>query len=105
MNLYKRYKDTSAEAKVEVERSNPFDTSTSSKAPKDEVQRALYRAARERSSVGTVDFVRENLERYEAQHLDTLIFVAQAGDRKHEHIMESRATGPPHTRVTADGPT
>lgn len=28
VNLYKRYKDTSAEAKVKVERSNPFDTST-----------------------------------------------------------------------------
>jgi hypothetical protein len=33
--------------------------------------------------------VRKNLMRYEEQHLDTVIFVAQAGDRKHEHIMES----------------
>ena len=33
--------------------------------------------------------MRANLITYEEQHLDTLIFVAQAGDRKHEHIMES----------------
>ena len=57
--------------------------------PGEEVQRALYRAARAQGSIGTVERVREHLKRYEEQHLDVLIFVAQSGDRKHEHIMES----------------
>ena len=57
--------------------------------PTDEVQRALYRAARSGTAVGTVERVRETLKTYEAQHLDVMIFVAQCGDRKHEHIMES----------------
>ena len=53
------------------------------------MQRALCRAARSDNAIGTVDSVRETLKLYEDQHLDTMIFVAQAGDRKHEHIMES----------------
>ncbi len=57
--------------------------------PQEEVQRALYRAARSGSAIGTVDTIRNNIKKYEEQHLDTLIFVAQCGDRKHEHIMES----------------
>jgi alkanesulfonate monooxygenase SsuD/methylene tetrahydromethanopterin reductase-like flavin-dependent oxidoreductase (luciferase family) len=53
------------------------------------VQRALYRAARSGSAIGSPDTIRQNLLRYEEQHLDTLILVAQCGDRKHEHIMEA----------------
>ena len=86
-NLFKRYIDSSPEAKARFEAQTA--AQISQEEPKDEVQRALYRAARERNSVGTVDQVRENLLRYEKQNLDTLIFIAQAGDRKHEHIMES----------------
>ena len=57
--------------------------------PDEEVQRALYRAARSGTAVGTVDRVNETLKTYEENHLDVMIFVAQCGDRKHEHIMES----------------
>lgn len=57
--------------------------------PDEEVQRALYRAARTGTAVGTVDRVREMLLTYEENNLDVMIFVAQCGDRKHEHIMES----------------
>ena len=57
--------------------------------PKDEVQRALYRAARSGTAVGTPDRVRKTLETYENQHLDVMVLVAQCGDRKHEHIMEA----------------
>ena len=86
-NIYKRYVDTSAEARAAQQKQTEDQIRRSE--PKEEVQRALFRAARGRGSIGTVDTVRENLLRYEAQHLDTLIFVCQAGDRKHEHIMES----------------
>ncbi len=57
--------------------------------PEDEVQRALYRAARSGTAVGTPDRVRETLKTYEDNHLDVMIFVAQCGDREHDHIMES----------------
>jgi alkanesulfonate monooxygenase SsuD/methylene tetrahydromethanopterin reductase-like flavin-dependent oxidoreductase (luciferase family) len=57
--------------------------------PTDEIQRALYRAARSGTAVGTADRVRKTLKMYEDQHLDVMILVAQCGDRKHEHIMEA----------------
>jgi alkanesulfonate monooxygenase SsuD/methylene tetrahydromethanopterin reductase-like flavin-dependent oxidoreductase (luciferase family) len=57
--------------------------------PKDEVQRALFRAARTGTAVGSPDRVRNTLRTYEEQHLDVMILVAQCGDRKHEHIMEA----------------
>lgn len=57
--------------------------------PEDEVQKALYRAARSGNAIGTTETLRKTLLKYEEQHLDTMIFVAQCGDRKHEHIMES----------------
>lgn len=63
-----------------------------SEEPADEVQKALYRAARSGNAIGTVDSLRKTLLQYEEQHLDTMIFVAQCGDRKHEHIMESIET-------------
>src|SRR5438093_276481 len=57
--------------------------------PDDEVERALYRAARSGQAIGTTDTIRRNIRRYEDNHLDVLVLVAQCGDRKHEHIMES----------------
>ena len=57
--------------------------------PEDEVQRALYRAARSGQAIGTTDSIRRNIKRYEDNHLDVMVLVAQCGDRKHEHIMES----------------
>ena len=62
---------------------------TAQAEPEDEVQRALFRAARSGSAIGTPDTIRNNIKKYEENHLDTLILVAQCGDRKHEHIMES----------------
>jgi alkanesulfonate monooxygenase SsuD/methylene tetrahydromethanopterin reductase-like flavin-dependent oxidoreductase (luciferase family) len=57
--------------------------------PEDEVQRALWRAAKRGGSIGTPDFIRDSMKKYEDAHLDLMIFVAQAGNRKHEDIMES----------------
>ena len=91
-NLYKQYRDSSSEGEAEVQAARGgFLTETQIREgePEEEVQRALYRAARSGNAIGTVDSVRETLKLYEDQHLDTMIFVAQAGDRKHEHIMES----------------
>lgn len=60
--------------------------------PADEIQKALYRAARVGNAIGTKETLRKTLLKYEEQHLDVMIFVAQCGDRKHEHIMESIET-------------
>lgn len=42
-----------------------------------------------RGAVGTPDQLREFFRRYEEAGVDQLIFIAQAGKNKHEHIMES----------------
>jgi len=60
--------------------------------PQDEIQKALYRAARSGNAIGSAETLRRTLMKYEAQHLDVMIFVAQCGDRSHEHIMESIET-------------
>jgi hypothetical protein len=39
--------------------------------------------------MGSPGFIRDNLRKYEAAHLDAMILIAQCGDRKHDHIMES----------------
>ena len=57
--------------------------------PGDEIAKALYRAARSGNAIGSAETIRRTLLKYEAQNLDVMIFVAQCGDRKHEHIMES----------------
>ncbi len=57
--------------------------------PEGENARALFRAARAKSAVGTPDSVREFAEQYEAAHQDVMLFIAQAGSRKHEDIMAS----------------
>ena len=57
--------------------------------PEDESARALYRAGRRGMFMGSPEYIRENIRKYEAAHVDCLLFVLQCGDRKHEHIMES----------------
>lgn len=57
--------------------------------PEDEVQRTLWRAAKRGGCIGSPDLIRETLLKYEAAHLDTMIFVAQSGARKHEDVMDS----------------
>jgi alkanesulfonate monooxygenase SsuD/methylene tetrahydromethanopterin reductase-like flavin-dependent oxidoreductase (luciferase family) len=59
------------------------------KEPEDEVQRALFRAARSGQAIGTPDTIRKNIKRYEDHNLDVLVFTAQSGDRKHADIMEA----------------
>ncbi|MGH2633524.1 MAG: LLM class flavin-dependent oxidoreductase [Tepidiformaceae bacterium] len=59
------------------------------KEPEEEVQRALFRAARSGQAIGTPDTIRKNIKRYEDHNLDVLVFTAQSGDRKHEDIMEA----------------
>jgi alkanesulfonate monooxygenase SsuD/methylene tetrahydromethanopterin reductase-like flavin-dependent oxidoreductase (luciferase family) len=90
-NLYRDYVDASPEAKAAAAMRKGFLSEEEMRAeePEDEVQRALYRAARSGNAIGTIERLRKTLRRYEEQHLDTMIFVAQAGDRKHDHIMES----------------
>ena len=39
--------------------------------------------------IGAPDFIRDTLRRYEAAHIDLVLFIAQSGDRKHEDIMPS----------------
>lgn len=42
-----------------------------------------------RGAVGTPEQIREFLRRYEEAGVDQLIFISQAGNNRHEHIMES----------------
>jgi hypothetical protein len=42
-----------------------------------------------RGAVGTPEQVRDYLRRYEEYGVDQVIFVSQAGNNRHEHIMES----------------
>jgi hypothetical protein len=42
-----------------------------------------------RGAVGTPEQIREFLRRYEAAGVDQVIFISQAGNNRHEHIMES----------------
>ena len=51
-------------------------------SPQDEIQKALYRAARSGNAIGTTETLRRTLTKYEDQNLDVMIFVAQCGDRK-----------------------
>jgi alkanesulfonate monooxygenase SsuD/methylene tetrahydromethanopterin reductase-like flavin-dependent oxidoreductase (luciferase family) len=57
--------------------------------PEDESARALYRMGRRGNFIGSPEFIRENCLKYEAAHLDGLLFFSQCGDRRHEDIMES----------------
>jgi len=66
-----------------------FGSGLAKEEPKDEVTRALWRAAQRGGCVGSPEFIKDTLRRYEASHLDLMIFVAQCGARKHEDVMES----------------
>ncbi len=59
------------------------------KEPEEEVQRALFRAARSGQAIGAPDTIRKNIQKYEDNNLDVLVLTAQSGDRKHEDIMEA----------------
>lgn len=94
MNIYKQFIE-----KPEEERWGPlgegfrsfggFQAGSQSEEPEDEVTRALWRAAQRGGCIGTPEFVRETLTKYEDSHLDLMIFVAQCGARKHEDVMDS----------------
>jgi alkanesulfonate monooxygenase SsuD/methylene tetrahydromethanopterin reductase-like flavin-dependent oxidoreductase (luciferase family) len=94
VNIYKRFVET-----PEEQRWGPFGEgfrgfggfqgSTIKEEPKDEVTRALWRASQRGGCIGTPQFIRETLLKYEAAHLDLMIFVAQCGARKHEDVMDS----------------
>ncbi len=66
-----------------------FGSGLSKEEPKDEVTRALWRAAQRGGCVGSPEFIKDTLRKYEASHLDLMIFVAQCGARKHEDVMDS----------------
>ncbi|HXH23310.1 MAG TPA: LLM class flavin-dependent oxidoreductase [Dehalococcoidia bacterium] len=83
-HLYREFRQRFDAAQTEAAR----DAATAQE-PADESARALYRAGRRGGFMGSPEFIRNNLRRYEAAHLDAMIFIAQCGDRKHEHIMES----------------
>jgi alkanesulfonate monooxygenase SsuD/methylene tetrahydromethanopterin reductase-like flavin-dependent oxidoreductase (luciferase family) len=83
-HLYREFRQRFDAAQSEAAR----DAATAQE-PADESARALYRAGRRGGFMGSPEFIRNNLRRYEAAHLDAMIFIAQCGDRKHEHIMES----------------
>jgi len=94
MNIYKQFIE-----KPEEERWGPlgegfrsfggFQAGAQNEEPEDEVTRALWRAAQRGGCIGTPEFVRETLTKYEESHLDMMIFVAQCGARKHEDVMDS----------------
>ena len=90
-NVYRDFLNRSTEtAAMQAERGGFLSPEEiKSEEPDDEVQKALYRAARSGNAIGTTETLRKTLLKYEEQNLDTMIFVAQCGDRRHEHIMES----------------
>ncbi|MGI8553944.1 MAG: LLM class flavin-dependent oxidoreductase [Dehalococcoidia bacterium] len=96
-NLWREYVDTPAA--VQTQRLNSLasyrgqlggsEAEAAEKEPEDENARALWRAARRGGTIGSPEYLRTNLRKYEAAHLDAMILVAQCGDRKHEDIMAS----------------
>jgi alkanesulfonate monooxygenase SsuD/methylene tetrahydromethanopterin reductase-like flavin-dependent oxidoreductase (luciferase family) len=96
VNIYRRFKDTPEDQRMEMfglrrrlGGFGGFGGGDAEQEPEDEVQRALWRAAQRGGCIGTPDFIRETLRKYEDAHLDTMIFVAQSGARKHEDVMDS----------------
>ena len=94
VNLYRRFKDTPEDQRMGMFGARGrgfggFGGGAADEEPEDEVQRALWRAAKRGGCIGTPDFIRETLLKYEAAHLDTMIFVAQSGARTHEDVMDS----------------
>jgi alkanesulfonate monooxygenase SsuD/methylene tetrahydromethanopterin reductase-like flavin-dependent oxidoreductase (luciferase family) len=93
-NVYRDFLNRSGEtATVQAQRGGFLSPAEiASGEPEDEIQKALYRAARSGNAIGTVETLRRTLTKYEEQHLDVMIFVAQCGDRGHEDIMQSIET-------------
>jgi len=94
-HIYRRFKDTPEEQRMGIFGSGRGGFGAlgafgaEDEEPEDEVKRALWRAAKRGGCIGSPDFVRDTLRRYEDSHLDVMIFVAQAGARKHEDVMDS----------------
>ncbi len=90
-NVYRDFLARSGEtAEVQAQRGGFLTAAEiASGEPGDEIQKALYRAARSGNAIGTTETLRKTLSKYEEQNLDVMIFVAQCGDRRHEDIMES----------------
>jgi alkanesulfonate monooxygenase SsuD/methylene tetrahydromethanopterin reductase-like flavin-dependent oxidoreductase (luciferase family) len=92
VNLNRAFRDFPPEMQQTVGRRLGFagyQGGTSPVEPQDEVARALWRAAQRGGCIGTPQFIRETLLQYERNHLDVMIFVMQAGNRKHSDIMRS----------------
>ncbi|MGH2364459.1 MAG: LLM class flavin-dependent oxidoreductase [Chloroflexota bacterium] len=83
-HIYREYLRRVESAKSAEER----DAATANE-PTDEGARTLYRAARRGLFIGSPKFIRDNLLRYEAAHMDAVFFLAQVGNRRHEQILES----------------
>jgi alkanesulfonate monooxygenase SsuD/methylene tetrahydromethanopterin reductase-like flavin-dependent oxidoreductase (luciferase family) len=64
-------------------------TNVTETEPDDETQRTLFRAGRRGNFIGSPEFVRENLRKYEDAHIDIMNFYIQVHERTHEHIMET----------------
>ena len=99
-NLFTEFTDTSEEERIarlqarrgerdELASLASADASVLDREPEDENERALWRAARGRAAIGTPDQLRAYLKPYEEGHMDVMLFIAQAGSRRHEDIMES----------------
>jgi len=83
-NVYREFR-----RRVEGAESRAAAEAAVAEEPEDEGQRALQRAGRRGMFIGSTDYIRENIRKYEAANVDMLLFILQCGDRKHEHIMES----------------
>jgi alkanesulfonate monooxygenase SsuD/methylene tetrahydromethanopterin reductase-like flavin-dependent oxidoreductase (luciferase family) len=57
--------------------------------PTDESARNLFRAGQRGLFIGSPAYIRQNLRRYEAAHVDLALLLTQVGGRPHEQIMES----------------
>jgi alkanesulfonate monooxygenase SsuD/methylene tetrahydromethanopterin reductase-like flavin-dependent oxidoreductase (luciferase family) len=83
-NVYREFR-----RRVESAESKSAAEAAVAEEPEDEGARALQRAGRRGMFIGSPEYIRENVRKYEAANVDMLLFILQCGDRKHEHIMES----------------
>jgi alkanesulfonate monooxygenase SsuD/methylene tetrahydromethanopterin reductase-like flavin-dependent oxidoreductase (luciferase family) len=96
-NLFREFVDTPPEERVaqlslgrdQLAALAETELQVAEQEPTNENARALWRAAKARSSVGTPDQLRDYLRNFEDAHQDVMLFVAQVGSRKHEDIMAS----------------
>ncbi|HXH22941.1 MAG TPA: LLM class flavin-dependent oxidoreductase [Dehalococcoidia bacterium] len=97
-NLFREFTDTPPEERMARLQARSQDQlsqlirteqALTEKEPEDENARALWRAARARAAIGTPDTLRAYLSKYEEGHQDVMLFIAQAGSRRHEDIMAS----------------